>query len=64
MGVYIANRRLSLELTQEDLSEMSGVGQKTIYHIENGEGNPGMQAVRKIAAILGLEFTLYIKQLE
>ena len=38
-GVYIKKRRQYLRITQEDLSQLSGVSLRTIRNIENGKHN-------------------------
>jgi len=59
---FIKERRDSLRLRQEDLAEMSGVAIKTIHLIEQGQGNPSVKTLEKIADVLGLEITIHIKQ--
>lgn len=50
-----------MNITQEDLSDMSGVGLRTIIKIETGKGNPSLEVLGKIAEVLGMEITLQIK---
>ncbi|WP_316752398.1 helix-turn-helix transcriptional regulator [Pedobacter gandavensis] len=61
IGELIKNRRSLLRLTQEDLSQMSGVGMSTIHQIEKGVGNPSYQTLERLFQILGLEFIVQIK---
>lgn len=61
IGNIIKERRNVLNITQEYLSDMSGVGLRTIIEIENGRGNPSLITLSKIADILGMEVTLQIK---
>lgn len=61
IGNIIKERRNVLNITQEYLSDMSGVGLRTIVEIENGRGNPSLITLSKIADILGMEVTLQIK---
>ena len=62
IGNTIKERRGLLNITQEYLSEMSGVGLRTIVQIENGKGNPSLMTLSKIAEILGMEVALQIKK--
>ncbi|NCU06067.1 MAG: helix-turn-helix transcriptional regulator [Chitinophagaceae bacterium] len=62
MGELIKERREFLKLRQEDLGELSGVNLRTIHLIEKGRGNPSIETLNKLAAVLGLEVVLTIKQ--
>jgi transcriptional regulator with XRE-family HTH domain len=57
----IKERREVLQVTQETLAELSGVGLRTLKQFESGKGNPTLQTIQKIADILGLEVSLKIK---
>tara|TARA_R110000868_G_scaffold411712_1_gene707890 strand:+ start:373 stop:591 length:219 start_codon:yes stop_codon:yes gene_type:complete len=59
----IKERRETLQVTQETLAELSGVGLRTLKQFESGKGNPTLLTLSKIADILGLEVTLKIKNL-
>jgi len=60
IGIYIKERRVELNLRQEDLSEMAGINMKTIQQIELGTGNPSYQTFAKLFNILGLRLTVDI----
>lgn len=62
IGRIIKERRDVLNITQEYLSDISGVGLRTIVLIENGKGNPSLATLSKIAEILGMEVILQIKK--
>ncbi len=62
-GELIKRRRASLNLRQEDLSELSKVANKTIHLIEQGRGNPSFETLKKVADVLGLELELKIKKI-
>jgi transcriptional regulator with XRE-family HTH domain len=64
VGEILSLRRKLLGVTQEYLSELSGVGLRTIKQIENDEGNPTLETVRKLAEVLGLELELKVKEIE
>ncbi|MBL7828530.1 MAG: helix-turn-helix transcriptional regulator [Saprospiraceae bacterium] len=57
----IKQRREMLKVTQETLSELSGVGLRTLKQFESGKGNPTLLTVQKLAHVLGLEITFKLK---
>ena len=57
----VKERRESLQVTQETLAQLSGVGLRTLKHFESGKGNPTLQTLQKIAEVLGLEVSLKLK---
>ena len=59
----IHQRRNILKVSQEQLSELSGVGIKTIYAIEQGKANPSFKTLYKVLDTLGLEIKLQLKQI-
>ncbi len=59
----IKNRREAMQVTQETLAELSGVGLRTLKQFESGKGNPTLQTLCKIADALGLEIVLQVKTL-
>jgi len=60
----IKERRAVLNVTQETLSEISGVGLRTLKQFESGKGNPTLQTLQKLCVALGLEIKLETKKLE
>jgi transcriptional regulator with XRE-family HTH domain len=59
----IKDRREILQVTQETVAELSGVGLRTLKQFESGKGNPTLLTLQKIADVLGLELTLTVKNL-
>ena len=59
----IKERRSLLGITQQDLSDISGVGLRTIKEIETNKGNPSVKTLIKIVDVLGMELNLKIKGL-
>ncbi|CAM3517558.1 helix-turn-helix domain-containing protein [Aequorivita lipolytica] len=59
----VKNRREMLQVTQEMLAELSGVGLRTLKQFESGKGNPTLETLNKLADALGLELTFKIKEL-
>ena len=57
----IKARREALQVTQETLAELSGVGLRTLKQLESGKGNPTLLTLQKIADVLGLEVCLKLK---
>lgn len=57
----VKERRESLQVTQETLAELSGVGLRTLKQFESGRGNPTLMTLQKLADALGLELTLKLK---
>ena len=57
----IKERREDLQVTQETLAELSGVGLRTLKQFESGKGNPTLFTLQKIADVLGMEVYLKIK---
>ena len=60
--VSIKERREMLQVTQEMLADLSGVGLRTLKQFESGKGNPTIQTLNKLAGALGMELTFQIKQ--
>ena len=57
----IKARREVLQVTQEIVAELSGVGLRTLKQFESGKGNPTLLTLQKIADVLGMEISLTIK---
>lgn len=58
----LRKRRKTLGITQASLADLAGVNTNTIIRIENGKINPRIGVVRRIAAVLGMELVLMVKQ--
>ncbi|MGB3342487.1 MAG: helix-turn-helix transcriptional regulator [Aequorivita sp.] len=61
--VIIKARREMLNVTQEQLSDLSGVGLRTLKQFESGKGNPTLETLQKIGDVLGLKLTFQVKEL-
>ncbi|MDB5155135.1 MAG: helix-turn-helix domain protein [Mucilaginibacter sp.] len=57
----VKERRESLQVTQETLAELSGVGLRTVKQFESGKGNPTLITLQKLGDTLGLEITMKVK---
>lgn len=60
----IKERREMLQVTQEILAKLSGVGLRTLKQFESGKGNPTLQTLHKLADVLGLEVCLQVKNIK
>ena len=56
------SRRAVLGITQDQLSNLTGVGLKTIYKLEQGIGNPSLDTLEKVLEVLGLELHMKLKK--
>lgn len=61
--LQIKERREELNVTQETLAALSGVGLRTLKQFESGKGNPTLETLSKLAEALGLEIQLQVKSL-
>ena len=50
----VADARISLNLTQKELAERSGINQADISKIENGTRNPSLNLLKRLAAAMGM----------
>ena len=62
IGKVIKERRALLGISQQDLSDYSGVGISTVTDLERGVGNPSIETLKKILDVVGLEIILQVKQ--
>lgn len=60
-GELIKKRRALLNLTQQDLSDYTGLSVRIIKSVELEKGNPSLGTLEKIADILGLEIVMKVK---
>jgi XRE family transcriptional regulator, regulator of sulfur utilization len=54
LAANLKDLRESRGLTQQELSERSGVPRPTLAHLESGQGNPTLSVLIKVAAALGI----------
>jgi transcriptional regulator with XRE-family HTH domain len=62
IGKVIKERRALLGISQQDLSDYSGVSISTVKDLERGVGNPSIDTLKKILDVVGLEIILQLKQ--
>ncbi|OJV15627.1 MAG: transcriptional regulator [Dyadobacter sp. 50-39] len=58
----IKERRESLKVTQNALSDLSGVALGALKKLESGKGNPTLSTLKKLCDALGLEIILSVKK--
>jgi transcriptional regulator with XRE-family HTH domain len=57
----IKGRRDVMQVTQETLAQLSGVGLRTLKQFESAKGNPTLLTLQKLADVLGMEVCLKLK---
>jgi transcriptional regulator with XRE-family HTH domain len=60
IGLTIKERRMFLNIDQKSLSELSEVAVHTISDIESGKGNPTVEVLNKIVAVLGMDLMVKV----
>lgn len=55
IGVAIAQRRNTLNITQTRLAKLSGVSVHTLSNLETGEGNVTLDTILKVAKTIGFK---------
>ena len=56
---WLRNIRIEKKLTQKGVADMVSITQPSYHQIECGENNPSVETARKIAAVLGFDWTLF-----
>ena len=59
----VKKRRKVLNVNQEEVALLSGVGLRTLKHFESCKGNITLKNLQKILEVLGLELNLTIKDM-
>jgi len=54
----IKERRKTLGINQQQLSELTDIGLRTIKGLESGKTNPTLKTISTILNVLGLELTI------
>ena len=62
VGEIIKKRRSLLGISQQDLSDYSGVGISTVKDLERGVGNPSLLTLQKMLDVVGLEMSFQVKK--
>ncbi len=61
IGIAIKARRKFLGITQKELSEIVGLGLRSLIDIESGKGNPTIDQLNKVLSALGLSLKIIVK---
>lgn len=61
-GYGVLRRRLDLGLSQKTLARKVGTSQNRIYLIENGEANPTLDTLSRLASELGLALEVRLSE--
>ena len=64
IGNIIKERRKLLDVNQQTLSDLAGVGLNTLVAIERGEGNPQLSTLLTVLNTLGLQLDINLKTLD
>lgn len=62
-GELIKERRGVLRLTQQDLSDYTGLSVRIIKSVEAEDGNPSLSTLERIADVLGLEIIMRVRRI-
>lgn len=58
LGAHLQNERVRRGLSQTELADLAGTGQKTISHVETGSKGTKLETVFRLLAALDLEIHL------
>ena len=60
-GEHIRSTRLEKQLTQTELSKLSGVSQNAISAIESGLKEPALSTALKLCGALNIDINIFVK---
>lgn len=63
IGETIKKRRTELQITQQTLADLAGVGINTLVAMERGTGNPSLSTLQSVLNTLGLELKCQLRSL-
>ena len=58
----IKARRKVLDISQQDLAEMSGISLPTVKDLVRGLANPSLSTISKLLDVLGMEIVYRVRQ--
>jgi transcriptional regulator with XRE-family HTH domain len=61
VAVAVVRFRAERELSQRDLAELLHMTQPQVARLESGDVNPSMETLMRVAAGLGIEFTIDVR---
>lgn len=56
---WLKHIRIDADMTQIEVAKRAGITQQMYWMIENGERRPSVETAKKIAAVLGFNWTLF-----
>ncbi len=59
---WLRETRVTAKLTQEELSGRVGIARGAYANIETGERHPSVATAKKIAAVLGFDWTKFFEE--
>lgn len=59
---WLKEIRMSRNLTQEQVANLSKISRTMLTEIENGNANPSVETAKKIANALNFDWTLFYKE--
>lgn len=59
MEINLEELRKKNNMTQEEVSDRIGIARSSYTNIENGERRPSVETAKKIAAVLGFDWTMF-----
>lgn len=62
LGETLLQRRIELGYSQRELAEKISTSQNRIYLIENGEANPTLDTLERLAVVLGVRLTVDLRE--
>ncbi|HHX50559.1 MAG TPA: helix-turn-helix transcriptional regulator [Clostridia bacterium] len=62
MRLWLRNRRIEENLTQSEVAELAGVDVTMINKVELGERRPSVEVAKKIATVLGFDWTRFYEE--
>lgn len=64
VGIFVLEKRMDLGLSQRELARRVGTSQNQIYLIENGETNPTLDTLQRLADVLGFPLVIHPRDRE
>lgn len=56
---WLKHIRIDADMTQIEVASAVGITQQMYWMIENGERRPSVETAKKIAAVLGFDWTMF-----
>ena len=61
MRTWLKVRRVAWQLKSGDVAKAAGISQPVYSQIENGKKNPSVATAKRIASVLGFEWTKFFE---